>query len=483
MGTRISAEVNATISSADASTARSTRSMTEVEGLKAQGSKIHRLRAQGSRLRDGLRVLRLRAQRLRGSKIHRLRAQGSRLRDGLRVRRSWLGGLEARRSTGCGRRAQRLTDSWLRAEGSGRLTVLQTQFLRGLEAQRLRAQGKSVCVFLCSSAASYFCLCSSVSVCGLCFLRPGSSVCGECCSAAEMLSNSRRAWPPPRKTPRPRTRSTRTAPAARYGFLTVGQTARIIGVSPSTLRLWESEGLVAPIRTSGRYRLYSPELLKLLKRIKYLREVQRLNMPGIKRELRGGTRAGRRAPQRRARSGPPIGRSARSCGKMRERKGLEPRGRGEARRHLAGLPERRRALARQRLGRDAAASRHHLRIDRHRAVPHAAERGPARRPRRSPRAARASGCADGAALDGRADAAVDAVPRGAARRQRGLLFASGRGVHLHARGLARDLARRAGVPRAHEGDSFWFESMHAHRWMNPGGTEAVLLWINTPPTF
>ena len=84
----------------------------------------------------------------------------------------------------------------------------------------------------------------------------------------------------------------RKAPTTRYGFLTVGQTARILGVSPSTLRLWESEGLVAPIRTGGRYRLYSPELLQVLKRIKYLREVQRLNMPGIRRELSEKVRPG-----------------------------------------------------------------------------------------------------------------------------------------------------------------------------------------------
>src|SRR4029453_18285855 len=77
----------------------------------------------------------------------------------------------------------------------------------------------------------------------------------------------------------------RRQPSARHGFLTVGQTARILGVSPSTLRLWESVGLVAPVHSKRRYRLYSPELLKVLKRIKYLREVQKLNVPGIKREL------------------------------------------------------------------------------------------------------------------------------------------------------------------------------------------------------
>ena len=32
-----------------------------------------------------------------------------------------------------------------------------------------------------------------------------------------------------------------------------------------------------------------------------------------------------------------------------------------------------------------------------------------------------------------------------------------------------------------EGDGFWFESRHGHRWFNPLKKEAVLLWVNTPP--
>jgi quercetin dioxygenase-like cupin family protein len=35
----------------------------------------------------------------------------------------------------------------------------------------------------------------------------------------------------------------------------------------------------------------------------------------------------------------------------------------------------------------------------------------------------------------------------------------------------------------HAGDSLYFSSTQIHRWTNPGRTEAVLLWINTPPTF
>ena len=33
------------------------------------------------------------------------------------------------------------------------------------------------------------------------------------------------------------------------------------------------------------------------------------------------------------------------------------------------------------------------------------------------------------------------------------------------------------------GDSFYFSSKTPHRWFNPGKTETVLVWINTPPTF
>ncbi|HWT44797.1 MAG TPA: MerR family transcriptional regulator, partial [Vicinamibacterales bacterium] len=61
---------------------------------------------------------------------------------------------------------------------------------------------------------------------------------------------------------KPRARGRRDPSSPAYGFLTVGQTARILGVSPSTLRLWENVGLVSPVRSNGRYRLYSPELLK-----------------------------------------------------------------------------------------------------------------------------------------------------------------------------------------------------------------------------
>ena len=37
--------------------------------------------------------------------------------------------------------------------------------------------------------------------------------------------------------------------------------------------------------------------------------------------------------------------------------------------------------------------------------------------------------------------------------------------------------------RLKTGDSFYFESAVPHQWSNPGRTDTVVLWVNTPPTF
>lgn len=88
--------------------------------------------------------------------------------------------------------------------------------------------------------------------------------------------------PDQKKAEHEKVRKPRSYPA---GFLTVGQTARVLGVSASTLRVWENVGLVTPARSNGRFRLYTTEMLGVLKRIKYLRDVKQLSVPGIKQLL------------------------------------------------------------------------------------------------------------------------------------------------------------------------------------------------------
>ena len=67
----------------------------------------------------------------------------------------------------------------------------------------------------------------------------------------------------------------------------IGEAARLVGVSPSALRLWERQGLVAPTRTGRRYRLYTSADVERLRRIRAMRTRDHLNAPGILRLLDG----------------------------------------------------------------------------------------------------------------------------------------------------------------------------------------------------
>lgn len=64
-------------------------------------------------------------------------------------------------------------------------------------------------------------------------------------------------------------------------YFRISEAARMLGVSPSSLRNWERMGLITPSRSQGRYRMYSQEALEKLKRIKYLRTVKHVNPAGI----------------------------------------------------------------------------------------------------------------------------------------------------------------------------------------------------------
>src|SRR6202011_2075529 len=64
-------------------------------------------------------------------------------------------------------------------------------------------------------------------------------------------------------------------------YLKIGDVARKVGVSPSVIRSWENLGLTRPRRTESKYRLYSADDVKLLKRARFLRKVRGLNAAAI----------------------------------------------------------------------------------------------------------------------------------------------------------------------------------------------------------
>ncbi|WP_037155226.1 MerR family transcriptional regulator [Rhizobium freirei] len=65
----------------------------------------------------------------------------------------------------------------------------------------------------------------------------------------------------------------------------VAEAARLTGVSASTLRLWESQGLVVPTRSETGHRQYSAEDVARLKRISWFRAERGLNPAAIREAL------------------------------------------------------------------------------------------------------------------------------------------------------------------------------------------------------
>ncbi len=274
-------------------------------------------------------------------------------------------------------------------------------------------------------------------------------------------------------------RRTPAAVSGRFGFLTVGQTARILGVSPSTLRLWENVGLISPVRSDGRYRLYSPELLEVLKRIKYLRDVKQLNVPGIKQEL--GTPASAVATSNGNGATPDLGARLRT---LRQRTGL---GVNAAARHakispgfLSGIERARCNASVATLQRLAAAYGTTV-IELFQQKP----RKPTRLVR--PRETRV--------LQTHSGVRMELLATGTTMLQC-MMFrvapgSGSDGAYSHQGEefiymLEGSLELWLDEIECHvlnPGDSFWFESTLGHRWYNPGKVDAVLLWINTPPTF
>ena len=69
-------------------------------------------------------------------------------------------------------------------------------------------------------------------------------------------------------------------------YLKIGDVARLVGTSPTSIRMWESLGLARPRRSASKYRLYSRDDVRLLKRASFLRKVRGMNAPAIVQTLK-----------------------------------------------------------------------------------------------------------------------------------------------------------------------------------------------------
>ena len=265
----------------------------------------------------------------------------------------------------------------------------------------------------------------------------------------------------------------------RMAYLTVGKTARILGISPSTLRLWENVGLISPARSAGKYRLYSTELLEVLTRIKYLRDVKKISVPGIKQMLGKSLAQVNSAQASGARAGE-IGKKLRE---MRQRLKL---GIVEAADRAKISPGFLSAIELAKANPSVAT------LQRLAATYNTTVLEFFDMPRQARRLIRPD---ERRTLTTESGVCIELLSIGT-KMLECMIFrvppkAGSDGSYSHAgeefiymlRGELEIWLDEWECHTLTSGDSFWFESNLGHRWFNPSKEEAVLIWVNTPLTF
>jgi DNA-binding transcriptional MerR regulator/quercetin dioxygenase-like cupin family protein len=257
--------------------------------------------------------------------------------------------------------------------------------------------------------------------------------------------------------------------------LRISEVARRIGISSSALRAWEALGLVTPQRTRSRYRLYSEQDVRLLKRAIFLRRARGLNPAAIVHVLKRqgvvsvpaesvaspGTRF-RRLRQRRNLS---LAQVASATGvSVGFLSALE---RGQMRASIGTL----RRIARY--YRTNILSFFEPAKDNSRLV--------------QPGERKVLETTKGVRMELLAWGNTSMEPhlfRIKAGGSSGESYTHEGEEFLHVlRGEFEIWLDTHEHYRMRPGDSLYFQSSTPHRWRNPGKTESWLLWINTPPTF
>jgi DNA-binding transcriptional MerR regulator/mannose-6-phosphate isomerase-like protein (cupin superfamily) len=264
-------------------------------------------------------------------------------------------------------------------------------------------------------------------------------------------------------------------PAERKPYLKIGDVARLVGVSPSVIRSWESLGLTRPRRTASKYRLYTAEDVKLLKRARFLRRVRGLNAAAIvqllKRDgfvrpvLNGPSRAiGMRLRQLRTRRGLSLAQVSRSVGiSLGFLSALE---RSQMSASVSTLRKLTRFYKTNILDFfDPAESNTRLVPPEKRKV---LEAGP------------------GVRMELLAWGSTVMEPhlfRISPQSGSGDSYTHEGEEFLYILQGELQISLQEQEYRLRPGDSFYFESGTPHRWKNPGRDETWVLWVNTPPTF
>ena len=257
----------------------------------------------------------------------------------------------------------------------------------------------------------------------------------------------------------------------------VGEAARMVGVSAATLRLWEREGLVVTNRSTSGYRYFGDAELAQLRRVAYLRRVEKLNTAGIRRVLaEEGHDRPRPGGRREVALGPRLRRLRQERGQTLEQAaaaaGLSASFLSELERDQSGA---------------SMATLHRL-LGYYGTTLGALLQGPGGRVARPKRSGRGRSVhSHGVTVEQLADGTVLMEPQiftieagagsegGYAHDGEEFVYVLEGSFEVSLNETERHVLR--------VGDSLYYPSSVPHSWRNPGRGVARVIWVNTPPTF
>lgn len=261
----------------------------------------------------------------------------------------------------------------------------------------------------------------------------------------------------------------------RNDYLKIGDVARLVGISPTVIRMWESLGLARPRRTASKYRLYTKEDVRLLKRASFLRKVRGMNAPAIVQTLK---REGLVEPPRDGHTGA-IGARLRQ---LRLNKGASLATVAKAAGISVGFLS---ALERSQMSASVGTLRKLARyyktniLDFH-------DTAEANKHLVRPDERKVLEAGRGVVMELLAWGNTVMEPhlfRVAPNAGSGESYTHVGEEFLYILKGELQISLRGEEYRLKAGDSFYFESAVPHKWANPGQSETWILWVNTPPTF
>ncbi|HLW86112.1 MAG TPA: cupin domain-containing protein [Candidatus Sulfotelmatobacter sp.] len=258
-------------------------------------------------------------------------------------------------------------------------------------------------------------------------------------------------------------------------YLKIGDVARKVGVSPSVIRSWENLGLTRPRRTESKYRLYTAEDVRLLKRARFLRKVRGLNAAAILQLLK---REGRVRPSADGSAGA-IGSHLRQ---LRAKRRLSLAQVAQAVGISVGFLS---ALERSQMSGSVGTLRKLARFyktsildffDAHETRSLQVRPGQRKVLDAGPGVRMELLAWGNTVMEPHLFRVAPGCGSGESYTHEGEEF-----LYVLRGELAISVNERE--YRLKRGDSFYFESATPHRWKNPGRAETWVLWVNTPPTF